>query len=812
MLKNYLLITFRSLRKHPAYTVINVFGLAIGLACCLMILLYMQDELTADDFHHDANRTYRLVETHASPTEGEVRFAATAGPVGPALKEAFPEVEETVRVLNLFRPSIRRGNQGFYEAEYLITEPSFFDVFDFEVVQGDPVAALTNPGFVILTESAVQKYFGQEDPMGQTLTVSAMGEMEVAAIMKDPPRNSHLVFNMLFSNATLNEAFGENWDTYVANWHPNSRSFSTYLKLQAGVSGETLEAKLPAFFAPHQDAENPEPQHAALQPLAEVYLDSADINTDFFVRGGERAYLYIFSAIALFIILIACINYMNLATARSMRRAKEVGLRKTIGAHRTQLIRQFLSEAVVTALVAMVLALGLVQVALPMFNSLANKALSLNLLENGPMVLALVGLVLVVGVAAGSYPAFFLARFRPAQVLKGTVQTSHQASLLRRGLVVAQFTLSISMIIGTLIAADQLDYVRTKHLGFNEAQKLVFDINSGAVRNNAEAIKASFLQHTAVQDVSITSRVPGDWKQITDIDVVPKGTTDFLNATFIATDADFLDTFEITLADGRGFEEGRAADSAAVLLNVAAAQALGWEDPVGQRIQVPQDATGGAPFDVLFEATVIGVVDDFHFRSLHEPIRPLVLGWINNPIRGSDYITASVTSTDLPATIATLSQIVHDVDPESPVEYNFLDQRMQEFYTQDEHVGRIFNSAAGLAILVACLGLFGLAAFTAERRTKEIGVRKVMGASVGGIITLLSKEFLKLVAVSFVLATPLAYFAMQRWLNDFAYRTDLHLSTFLLAGLLAVGIALLSVSYQSIKAALADPVKSLRYE
>ncbi len=811
MLRNYFVIAVRGLRKHPAYTAINIFGLAIGLACCLLLMFYVQDELSADGFHADGDRIYRVVETHASADEGELQFASSPGPVGPALKETFADVEEAVRVFSLFRPSIRRGPVAFYEADYVITEPGFFDLFDFEVLRGDAPRSLVEPGFVVLTESAARKYFGEEDPMGQTIEVSSLGDMTVGAILRDPPRNSHLDFSMLFSVATVDRAFS-GWARYSADWQSNDRPFTTYVKLAAGASVASVAGRLPSLYAPHYDDQNPGPIATRLQPLSDVYFGSDEMIMSFGTRHGERSYLYIFSAIALFIVVIACINYMNLATARSMRRAREVGLRKTIGAFRSQLVTQFLGEAILTALAAMVLALVLANFALPAFNSLAGKSFGLDVLQNGPMIVMLLVLVVVVGAIAGSYPALFLARVRPAQVLKGAAHGSRNTSRLRRGLVVAQFTLSIGMIIVTLVASDQLDYIRSKSLGFDETQKVVFDINSGSVRRNADVIRSAFLENAAVNSVSVTSRVPGDWKEINEISVLPEGRTDVQGATFIGVDAEFLPTFDVTLASGRNFDASRGADSAGVLINETAARAFGFTDPVGRRIRVPSSAIGATVSDIQFEATVIGVVEDFHFRSLHESIRPLVLGWISTPITGSDYITASVATTDLPGTIAALSAVVAGIDPASPVEYNFLDQRIQDFYTQDRRVGRLFTVSAGLAILVACLGLFGLAAFTAEQRTKEIGVRKVLGASVGGIVALLSADFLKLIGLAFVVAAPLALFAMQRWLEDFAYRAPISWSTFVLAALLALGVALLTVSYQSIKAAVADPVRSLRYE
>ena len=811
MIKNYLTIALRGLRRSPGYALINVLGLSVGIACCLLLFLHIQDELTADAFNARADRIYRLVETRSLPDEGDRLFASTAAPVAPALDESVPEVEATARVLRLFRPSVHRGAEGFYESEYFVTEPSFLQLFDFQAISGDAAAALSNPGQVVLTQSAVTKYFGDEDPIGQTLSVSGMGDMVVTAILRDPPRNSHLDFSMLIPMATLASEMN-GWSEFVADWHPGYRRFATYVLLRKGATSSGVEAKLSSLFEAHRDDQNVQPQSVSLQPLRSIYFGSDAIEAPFAVRHGERSYLMIFGIISLFILVIACINYMNLATARSMRRSKEVGLRKAIGALRSQLVAQFLSEAVLTTIAALAIAIALVIAALPAFNGLVGKELVVDRLLSGPMIAALVFLIVLVGIAAGSYPALFLARFRPAQVLKGSASSSGHVGSLRRGLVVAQFTLSIGMIIGTFIAADQLQFLRNKNLGFDETQKLVFDINSGAVRRNAEIIRNSFLENPAVKNVSVSSRVPGDCKDINQIAVAPEASMEARTATFIGADASFLSTFDMNLVDGRDFDRERTADSAAVLLNETAVRAFGWADPIGRRIRVLDESMGDVNPDVVFEATVIGVVRDFNFKSLHEPITPMILGWISTPITGSDYITASVAAADLANTVASLSAIVRDIDPSAPVESNFLDQRIQEFYAQDVRVGRLFNVAAALAILVACLGLFGLAAYTAEQRTKEIGVRKVLGASVGGIVALMTADFLKPVGLAFLLATPLAYFGMHRWLEAFAYRDSMRISTFVLAGVVAIFVSLLTVGYQSIVAALANPVRSLRNE
>jgi putative ABC transport system permease protein len=809
MLKNYLKIAFRNLRRQPGYAFINIGGLAVGLAVCLLILLYVQDELAFDAFHEKSDRIARVLTVKPSPDLGDQTSAVVPPPVGEALVEAFPEVEATVRFDVFGRNTVVRGPNRFYVGDYLITEPSFFEVFGFEMLQGDPATALVEPRTVVLTQETAHRYFGDEDPMGKTLSVEAQvfGDMTVTGILADLPSTSHLQFSMLFSFASLNELSG--WHDYLANWETGGGMY-TYVLLKDGASAASLEPKLADFLDRHR-TEEVQITQLHLQPLRDIHFDSAHVLNEANANKGNIAYLYIFSAIALFILLIACINYMNMATARSMRRAKEVGLRKVVGAHRLQLIRQFLSESMLTAGMGLVLAMGLVVVLLPSFNALAGKDLALNLTQNWPFLVSLAGLALLVGLISGSYPALFLSRFQPAQVLKGT-EAATGAARLRRGLVVTQFTLSIAMMVATLVVYNQMQYVQQKNLGFDQDHLVVIDINNGDVRRDFETVKAAFAAVPSVQRVSTSSRVPGEWKNLTQIEAQAEGAaaTNLTTMYFFGVDEDFLDTYDIDVADGRGFASDFTTDSLSVLLNATAAQQLGLA--VGDRLRVPGSSLAGRFQETEFLPRVVGIVQDFHVRSLHEAIGPVVLGYHNNPINVIDYFTARIDGRDVPGTIARLRAVGEQFDPSHPFEYNFLDERLADFYERETRLATLFAIAAILAVVIACLGLFGLASFTAEQRTKEIGVRKVLGASVPGIMLLLSKDFVKLVGIAFVIAAPLAYFAMHRWLADFAYRIEISWWIFLMAGLTALGIALLTVSYQSIRAAMADPVKSLRYE
>ena len=808
MLKNYLTIALRHLRRRPGYAFINGVGLAVGIAACVLIGLWVRHEASYDRFHAHADRTYRLVETRPTP-EGAERVAATAGPVAPAMVEELPGVEAAVRVAQIGRVTVERGDVRFYVGDYLLTEPSFFDVFDFELAQGDPATALSDPGTVVLTDVAARRYFGDEDPLGKTLSIENFGESTVTGVLEPVPETSHLQFSLLLPFATVAEGF-EPWEGWIGDWAPYWRALTTYVVLDEHASPTDVGAGLDALLARNTPTDAL-PQEVRLQPLTDVHLYSADVEGGYNAQPGNPAYLYIFSAVALFIVLIAGINYMNLATARSAERAREIGVRKAAGGRRGQLALQFLGEAVLLAVAALGLGLLLAWAALPAFNVLSGKTLAFGDVFQPAVLAAVVLGTLALGLVAGSYPALYLARLDPSRALKGTEGRAGGAAWLRRGLVVTQFALSIVLIAATLVVARQLDYVQAKRLGFNAEQLVTVDINSGDVRENAETVRAEMLRHPSVREVAVSSRVPGDWKGIAEVEVLREGAgeDDVLSAYFIGASETFLDTYEIDLADGRNFEAARGTDTSAVLLNRAAVEALGLGRPVDATIRLQDDpARSGA--DVRFR--VIGVVEDFHFQSLYEPVRPLVLGFEDNPVEAIDYFTARIEAGQAQAALDHLRVVGERFDPAHPFEYNVLDQRLAEVYEADRRVGRVFGIAAGLAVLIACFGLFGLAAFTAERRTKEIGVRKVLGASAAQITLLLSKEFARLVLIAFVAAAPVAYLAAQRWLDGFAYRTALGADVFLLAGGLALAVALMTVSYHALRAATADPVESLRYE
>lgn len=805
MLKNYLLITLRTLRKQAGYAAINVSGLAVGLACCLIIFLFVRHEFSYDRHHEKAERIYRI---GFDARIGDASFHAAVSPtlMAETLLRDFPEVEQTTRLFAFSgNVSVRHEDRRFVEKGFLFADSTIFDVFTFPFVQGDSRKALTEPYTVVLTEATAEKYFGAGDPVGQTLAIND-DDYRVTGVIEGVPDASHFHFDMLGSMESNQGGLSNT--TWVSN------NFYTYLVLPPGYDAQVFEDKLSElvenyvgpvaqeiFGASYEEFMAASGFRYFIQPLTDIHLHS---DLDYEIEpNGNIAYVYALVAIAVLILLIACINFMNLATARSAGRAREVGIRKSLGSERGQLIRQFLFEAICMSTLALVLALALVQFVLPLFNHLADTSLNNAFLSEPFLLIVLLVLALIVGVLAGSYPAFFLSSFRPAQVLKGKVQQGASGTLLRNGLVVFQFAISIALMVCTGVVFNQIRYVQDKNLGFDEERVVVLE-RAGVLGEQNDAFRQQLLLLPAVEQVSFAAHLPG--RLVGDNAYHREGASteelESLRAMF--ADHDFVETLGMRLVAGRSFSRDRAADSAAVILNQAAVQRLGWtEDPVGKVITQPA-LTGEEP-DYY---TVIGVVENFHFESLHEQIDPVIIH-LSDFIR---YATVRIAPGDLPNTLASIEQTWNAFIPEAPFEYAFLDQDFDAMYAADRQTGRLFTAFALLAIFIACLGLFGLASYLIQQRTKEVGVRKVLGATVPGIVGLLSKDFARLVLVANLIAWPMAYFAMRAWLANFAYHVEMGVGLFVLAAGMALAIALLTVSYQSIRAATADPVKSLRYE
>jgi putative ABC transport system permease protein len=803
MFKNYVTVAWRNVRRHWGFALINVTGLAVGMACCLLITIYVRDELSYDRYHENAERIYRVIhvsrygenpQTLPPPAPKDFQVWGNA-PVGSALKADFPEVLEVVQFTGRKSLLLQHGERRFQEEDTFYADSTVFEVFSWPLLAGDPDRALTAPYSIVLTQSAAQKYFGDENAVGQTLIIDNEESFTVTGVMEDVPANSHFTFDVLLSMSTFRQGTPGIFDAwgYV--------DFYTYFLVPEQFDVASLKAKAPDFVkrrVPPDEAGN---YALSFEPLTGAYLHSQAARQP--GTTGSLTNLYVFSAVAVFILLIACINFMNLSTARSMERAKEVGVRKAVGARRTGLINQFLTESVLLSLIAAVLALGLAALCLPAFRMLSGKAFPEGALLSPDVVLILFAAAVGVGLLAGVYPAFVLARFRPALVLKGVFRSSSKGVALRKGLVVFQFSLSVALIAGTAVVFSQLEFLRSRDLGFQHEHMLVIDFGyDEIVRQQIEAIKRAFVDHPAVTSASASRTVPGGHFPGAGTRVAsPEGQMPLETPNLYEVDFDFIPHFEIEMAAGRPYSRDFSADSeASLLLNEAAAKLYGYarpEDVVGERF-----SQWGR------EGTIIGVVKDFNYLSLHGGIEPLTLRlspWVK-------YLSLRLKTDDLATTIAELEDLWGELAPQRPFLYSFLDESFNRQYLADLRFGRVVSVFAGLAILIACLGLFGLASFATAQRTKEIGVRKVLGASVGSIVALLSKDFLKLVGIAFVLAAPVAYYAMSRWLEGFAYRTSIGVGVFLLAGGLALAIALLTVSYRSIKAALADPVKSLRYE
>lgn len=807
MLKNYIKTAVRNLLKRKGYSLINIAGLAIGMASCLIILMFVNDELSYDAFNEKADRIYRV---SASFLYGGRSFdiAVVPPPMAQVLIDEFPEVENAVRFRQRGRYIFRYKDNTFKETRVSYVDPSFFDIFSIPLLKGNPDSVLDDPNTLILSRNTAQKYFRDEEPIGKTLRLNDRTDYMVTGVFEEIPGNSHFHFDVFVSMASLAESKSQTW---------MSQNFQTYILLREGADPAALEAKFPdlliKYMGPQIEAfmgksmeklveENELAGEFYLQPLRDIHLHS-DLIAEMEPTSDVK-FVYIFTAIALFILIIASINYMNLSTARSAGRAREVGIRKVLGSFRSQIIRQFLTESMILSLVSLAIALGLVRLALPLFNGLSGKVLSMSALGSSSMVVVLVAATIIVGILAGSYSAFFISAFQPVNVLKGHLKSGVKTGWLRSGLVVFQFAASIILIIGTFVVYDQLHYIQNKKLGYDKEQVIILN-NTYLLGDQTETFKNRMLTYPQIVNASISDYLPVP-SNGNNSSILPEGERDSKKATSMQNwivDYDYIKTLGMKVVAGRDFSREYSTDTKATIINQAAAKQFDWEQPVGRRIGRIISSEGDIE---LYE--VIGVVEDFHFETLKETIGPLVmfLGESNGNI------SFRVGTDDISGTIGILQKEWKSFLPYQPFEYSFLDERFADMYQTEQRIGRIFGLFAGFAIFIGCLGLFGLAAFTAEQRTKEIGIRKVLGATSPNIIQLLTKEFVILVAVANVIAWPVAFWVMKGWLKDFSYRVSLSVWVFVGAGLFTLSIALLTVSYQSIRAALADPAVSLRYE
>lgn len=790
MWSNYIIIALRNMRKHQGLTFINMAGLTLGLACCLLLVRYVYDEFSYDRQHPQAEQTYRVVLGRDGPT-----LAQVSAPVGPQLVEVFPEIESTVRIFQYWRtPLIGNEATAFLEENVYFADSTFFEIFATDFVQGNPKTALRDPFAIVLTTEKAQLYFGDTNPIGQQLTFNVGQTYTVTGVVEPAPTNTHFRFDFLAAFHGLPELLG--WDTLLTNWGLNA--FSTYITVAPSADLEALAPKLIPFL---EEQTGRLTSALFVQPVTDIHLHShlsGEIGTNSDIR-----YVYLLAAITGLLLLIACINYMNLATARASVRAKEVGIRKVSGATRKQVALQFLSESIVVVLIATGLALALAWFLLPAVNAIIGKQMTASFFFQGPVLLGLLGGAIVLGMLAGSYPAILLSGFKPIGVLKGSLGMGTDRGMLRKGLVVFQFAISITLMVSTVVIYKQLSYVQNSELGFDKEGVVVLPVRDTQVRDQMRAFRNSLLQHPRVINVSESSSLPSNKSKPTSTVSWEGAPTDStLNLTMSWVDEHFLETLGLTLVTGRFFSQAFPSDpQEAVVLNEAAVAAMGWTSP--------QDALGQSIYQSNQSQRVVGVIQDYHFRSLHEAIEPLAL-YPREP--GLGYITVRIQAADMPSTIAFLEQTWQAFAAEQPFTYDFLDADLRQLYAAEQQWAQVIGYAALLTILVACLGLLGLAAFTAEQRTKEISIRKSLGASTAHIVLLLSRDFTRLLLLAFVLAVPIAYFGMEHWLNSFAYRTDIGVLTFVWAGGVAFLIAGITVGHQAVKAAWANPIHTLRYE
>lgn len=788
MFKNYLKIAFRNIVRHKAFSILNIAGLAIGMACSILILLWVQNELSYDRFHANANQLYRL-----TASAGDFKAAVSPAGMAEGLQNNLPEIKATVRLSKPSTNLFEVKNQKFEEKRVFFADSNFLQVFSFPLIEGNAKTALQRPDGILITQDMAKKYFGNQNALGKIIRKDNSDNFIVTGVLANVPSNSHLQFDFIVPMSYLAKT---NADLQNKTW--GNFNFYTYIQLNKNIAASSaslikLEQKIKEIYIAQNKKLKVDFQ---LQPVTSIHLHS---NLQIDVPGnGNIQYVNIFFIVALFILAVACINFMNLATARSARRAKEVGLRKVVGAARTQLILQFLGESLIISFLSLLIAVGIVGLLLPMFNDLAGKQLSVNLLD-GKLLISLVAIALVTGLISGSYPALYLSGFRPAMVLKGKVKSGGSNLIFRNILVVTQFVVSIILLAGTAVVYKQLNFIKSKNLGF-EKSNLLYIPMTGDIWSKQQALKTTLLQNPLTSDFTVISDLPTELVTGTiDVQWEGKDPNSQIVIPSIDVDENFIKVFGMKMLSGRSFSSAFKGDSSNYIINEKAAQMMGMN--VNNAIGKPLSFA-----DV--KGTIIGVVKDFNFKPLQYEIEPLILRL--NKWGGIVVVRTKPGNTE--STIKALQKIYSGLNPAYPLTYNFLDKDLDNLYRGEQQMGRIFNLFAILAIFISCLGLYGLSAFMAEQRTKEIGVRKVLGASVFNIVYLLSGSFTRLIFIAMAIAIPVSWFAINSWLKSFAYRIDISWTIFLVASSAALLIAWFTVGYESIKAAIANPVKSLRTE
>jgi putative ABC transport system permease protein len=796
--KNYLKSALKALNKNKGFTAINIVGLSVGIAACLLIVLYVVNELSYDKYNANASRIYRVTQ-NAKLNGNEASYATSPEP----LKQAFttlPEIEKATRLIpstSLFLSPkkffVKKGNTSLEEKNVVFAESDLFSMFTLPMIDGNPSTSLSEPNSAVITESTAKKYFSSTDVVGKTIAINDSNVYKITGVIKDIPSQSHFNFDFFLSYSSIPESKEGGWG--YSGMHQ-------YILVKPGADIHKLESELRAItLKGYPDFINKNGNHLniVLTPLLDIHLKS--VSEYELSKGGNIQYVYIFSAIALFILLIACVNFINLSTARSANRAKEVGVRKVLGSTRQFLITQFLTESVLVTFISAIIAVVLVRLLLPYFNQTAGTNLTITMLSLSWFVPALLSMVLIIGLLAGAYPAFYLSAFKPIFVLKGKIAAGFKRSFLRGFLVVFQFSISIFLIISTLVIYNQLTYIHNKNLGFNRSQMLSIK-NTNVLGEQAKIFKQNLKQLPGVEQVTMSTYLPtGTERNITGLfPQLPIDINQDVLSSFWTVDEDYIKTLGIQLIKGRNFSNQLASDSSAIIVNEAFVKKFGFKDALNKTVY--RDSYGVQPYHI------VGVVKDFNYSSLHDNIKPLAL------VYGADNgaITAKVKTTNLSALMQQIQSKWKDLSANQQFTYSFMNDDFDATYRLEQHMQQIFFSFSVLAILIACLGLFGLATYAAEQRNKEIAIRKVIGASTSNIINILSADFIKLVCISILTASPVGWFAMNKWLQNFAYRINISWMVFAVAGLIAIAIALITISFQSIKAAIANPVKSLRTE
>ena len=799
MFRSFLNIALRNLRNNKAFSVINIAGLAVGLASFIFIVAFIKSELSYEDFHQNADRIYRPVGVFNRPGMGRVHNGVTPGALGPALASDFAQIEKTVRLRPLFDAYFQVGDNGFYESAIAMTDTSIFDIFTIPLKYGDPKTALSNINSLVIDTELAEKYFGDIDPVGRTITVSASNRTEaytVTAVMEKYPENSHLFFRALGSIAALER------DKPALNGF-NTNMLATYVLLREGADIAEVQQGMQGFIDKNvPDREESKLEQWYFQPLNDIHLRSGHLLYQTYNRNqGDIQTVYLFSAIAVLVLLIASINFMNLSTARSARRAKEVGLRKVVGSARKHLIYQFVGESVLIALLGLLGAALLVLVSTPFFEHIFDGTFSTGLLSAPVFWLQIIGIALLIGLLSGTYPAFFLSAYKPSETLKGNFATGSRGVRLRKTLVLTQFAIAVALIICTGGVGDQMNYIRGKDLGFNQNQVMYVPLRSPDARERLPVLKSELLKNPQILRTAAAAGIRGASGSNGMMTVAGSNGEQQLMTRFSAIDHDFLELMEMKLVQGRNFRPGSASDSNdAVIINETAARELGWQDAVGKEF------VGSGEGETV---QVIGVVNDYHFFSLRSKIEPQLMYIGPNSYQ---YLLLKINPRNMSETLSFVESTWRKLVPGRPFEHGFLDENFDRSYRAEERTGRLFTAFSALAIFIACLGLFGLASFTVEQKSKEIGIRKVLGASVPGIVAQLSKDFAKWVIIASLLAFPFAYWMMESWLANFVYRTSQQPLTFALATVLVIVIALLTVSMQAVRAALSNPIDTLRSE